>query len=427
MKSKHDSVLHVVIAGAGFAGLNAAKVLARERKVRLTIIDRTNHHLFQPLLYQVSMAELNPSDIATPIRAFFRRRKNVEVVMGEVTRVDPDARCLHTTAGLLEYDYLVLATGSRHMYFGHDEWEAFAPGLKTLEQATEIRRRVLLAFEKAERAASPEALSQPLTFVIVGGGPTGVELAGAIGEMARHSLRREFRKIDPRATRVILLEGGNRILAGFHPDLIARAMRDLEALGVEVRLNTMVTEIDADGVRAGDERIAASTVLWAAGVAPSSLGRQLGVACDRGGRVVVEPDLSVPGHPEIFVAGDLAHVANEDGEPLPGVGGVALQEGVFIGKLLRRELRGAASRKHFRYHDKGSMATIGHNKAIAEIGRLRLGGYPAWLAWVFIHIYYLTGFHNRVFVMLQWAWAYFTRRRNMRLILGKGWRFYGDK
>ncbi|HEX7031009.1 MAG TPA: NAD(P)/FAD-dependent oxidoreductase, partial [Gammaproteobacteria bacterium] len=403
MKSAHDaSVPHVVIAGAGFAGLNAAKVLARERKVRVTIVDRTNHHLFQPLLYQVSMAELNPSDIATPIRTFFRRRKNVEVVMGEVTRVDPAAKRVHTTAGDLDYDYLVLATGSRHMYFGHDEWEAFAPGLKTLEQATEIRRRVLLAFERAEQAESPAALSRLLTFVIVGGGPTGVELAGAIGEMAHHSLRKEFRNIDPHAARVILLEGGDSILAGFHPDLVARAMRDLESLGVEVRLNTMVTAIDADGVSAGDERIAASTVLWAAGVAPSALGRQLGVPCDRGGRVIVEPDLSVPGHPEVFVAGDLAHAVNGDGKPLPGVAGVALQEGVFIGKLLRRELAGKP-RKPFRYRDKGSMATIGHNKAIAEMGRLRLGGYPAWLAWVFIHIYYLTGFHNRVFVMLQWA------------------------
>ncbi len=413
---------HVVIAGAGFAGLNAAKILAREREVRITIVDRTNHHLFQPLLYQASMAELNPSDIAAPIRSFFRRHGNVDVLMADVTAVHPQARRIVTDGEEIAYDILLLATGSRHSYFAHDEWEAHAPGLKTLEQATEIRRRVLLAFERAERCTHAADRAAMLTFVIVGGGPTGVELAGAIGEMAHFTLRKEFRRIDPHDARIILLEGGDSILAGFDRALVQHAVKDLASLGVTVRVNSLVTDIREDGVRIGEDWIAARTVLWAAGVSPSPLGRQLGTPCDRSGRVMVESDLSVPGHPEIFVAGDLAHV-EQDGRLLPGVAGVALQQGRFIARAIRREIAGRP-RGRFRYRDKGSMATIGHNKAIAEIGRIRLKGYPAWLAWVFVHIWYLSGFHNRLFVMLQWAWAYFTHRRSMRLILGKEWRFH---
>lgn len=423
-RSDHGSGVgsRVVVIGAGFAGLNAAKQLARDKRVHVTLIDRKNHHLFQPLLYQVSMAELGTSDIAAPIRGFFRGQTNVDVLLADVTQVDVDARCVTTSAGIIEYDYLLLAPGSRHSYYGHDEWESFAPGLKTLGQATEIRRRVLLAFEDAECSASPELRDEYLTFVIVGGGPTGVELAGAIAELARLTLRRDFKRIDPRKARVILLEGGKTILAGFDARLVGHAMRDLESLGVEVRLGRMVSDINSRGVQAGDEWIPSRTVLWAAGVTPSPLGRQLGAPTDRSGRVVVNPDLSIAQRPNVFVAGDLAHF-EVDGEPLPGVAGVALQQGKFIGKLIRRELDGK-SRRPFRYRDRGSMATIGHNKAIAQMGRLRLKGYLAWVAWVFVHIYYLSGFRNRVFVMLQWAWAYFSHRRSSRVIIDKEWRFY---
>lgn len=391
----------------------------------MTIIDRNNHHLFQPLLYQVSMAELSTGDIAAPIRTFFRRYRNVDVLMAEVERIDTNASCVETSAGPLEYDYLVVASGSRHAYFGHEEWEAFAPGLKTLEQATEIRRRVLLAFERAEGCENESDRAEYLTFVLVGGGPTGVELAGAIAEMARLTLRKEFKKIDTRTARVILLEGVDRILAGFDSRLVARAERDLEALGVDVRTNSMVTEITERGVRAGERFIPSRTVLWAAGVTPSPLGQQLRGDTDRSGRVIVDGHLSVLGKPNVFVAGDLAYV-EQDGRPLPGVAGVALQQGKYLGNALRKKVRGEEV-EPFRYRDWGAMATVGHNRAIAQIGRLRLKGYPAWLAWVFVHIYYLSGFRNRVFVLLQWAWAYFTHRRSMRVIVRKQWRFYPEE
>lgn len=414
---------HVVIAGAGFAGLNCARELARDKAFRITLIDRTNHHLFQPLLYQVAMAELNPADISAPIRSIFRDHHNVSVKLGEITAVHPERKRVDSTAGSIDYDYLVIATGARHAYFGNDHWEETAPGLKTLEQATEIRRRVLTAFETAENSSDPEEQSRLLTFVVVGGGPTGVELAGAIAEMGRFTLKRDFRRIDPRRARVILVEAGERILAPYPESLSDRATRDLAKLGVEVRLGIPVSNVTANGVQLGDDFIEARTCLWAAGVAPSPLGRVLDVECDRAGRVMVAPDLSVPGHPEIAVAGDLAHFAHGLDAPLPGVAPVAVQQGRHIGKQLRREYKGKP-RKPFRFRDYGSMATIGHNKAIAKIGPVRLAGYPAWLAWVFLHIWTLTGFRNRVFVMLQWAWVYFTHRRGARLILGHDWRFY---
>lgn len=414
---------HIVIVGAGFAGLNAAKVLARDPRVFLTIIDMKNHHLFQPLLYQVAMAELNTADIAFPIRGFFRHRRNVEVILAEALQIDLQEKTVHTTVGAFSYDYLLLAAGSRHTYYGYPEWEEFAPGLKTLEQAAEIRRRVLLAFELAELSQNADERTRHLTFVIVGGGPTGVELAGAIGEMANVILPKEYRHVDTGSAKILLLEGGSEILNSFAPSLIRRAHRDLQALGVEVRTGTFASALGPAGIRTGDEWIPASTVLWAAGVAPSPLGKQLGVPTDKAGRVSVAEDLSLPGHREVFVAGDLASV-EQHGAMLPGVAPVALQQGVFIGKTIRGELSGGA-RGTFVYSDKGSMATIGHNKAIAQIGKLRLVGYPAWLAWVFVHIYYLSGFKNRVFVLMQWAWAYFTRRRSMRIIIERNWRFYG--
>jgi len=413
---------HVVIIGAGFAGLNAAKVLSRAGNVSITLIDRNNHHVFQPLLYQVAMAELSPADIAEPIRAMFRRRPNVRVLQGEVLHIDRARQTVQASFGSLSYDYLILATGAQHHYFGHEEWEPLAPGLKTLGQATEIRRRVLAAFEAAECSGDPEEQTRLLRFVIVGGGPTGVELAGAIGEIGRFTLKHNFRSIDPAQARIILVEAGPRILPTFPDALAARAVRDLDKLGVTVRCGGAVTAITGQGVRVGEDWLAAGTVIWAAGVRPSSLGGQLGVPLDRQGRVIVTPDLSIPGDPRVFVAGDLAHCLH-NGQPLPGVAGVALQQGRFLGRLLRRELTGRP-RKPFRFLDKGQMATIGHNKALAAIGRLRFAGYPAWVIWAFLHIYYLASFHNRVFVFLQWAWLYFTRRRGARLILGGDWRFY---
>lgn len=413
---------HVVVIGAGFAGLNTAKVLSRRREVGITLVDRNNHHVFQPLLYQVAMAELSPADIAEPIRAMFRRRPNVRVLQGEVVRIDRAAQTVQTSFGSLAYDYLILATGAQHHYFGHEEWESLAPGLKTLSQATEIRRRVLAAFEAAECSSDPDEQTRLLRFVIVGGGPTGVELAGAIGEIGRFTLKRNFRVIDPAQAQIVLVEAGPRILPTFPDSLAARAVRDLGKLGVEVRCGTAVTEITEQGVRVGEDWLAAGTVIWAAGVRPSPLGAQLAVPQDRQGRVIVNADLSIPGDPRVFVAGDLAHSLH-NGQPLPGVAGVALQQGRYLGRLLRRELAGK-TRLPFRFLDKGQMATIGHNKALAVIGRWRLAGYPAWVIWALLHIYYLASFHNRVFVFLQWAWLYFTRRRGARLILGGDWRFY---
>lgn len=418
----------VVVIGAGFAGLHCARDLGGSPDHEVTVVDRRNHFVFQPLLYQVAMAELSPADIAAPIRSVLSRARNVRVVKGEALGFDLAARTVRCDFGELPYDALVVATGAQHAYFGQERWEPDAPGLKTLEQATEIRRRVLEAFEQAERCADPVQQRQLLTFVIVGAGPTGVELAGAIGEMARFTLVRDFRRIEPRLARVVLVEAGPRALAGFRESGSGYAVRALATLGVETRCATRVVGVDAAGVdleRDGArERIEARTVLWAAGVKPSPLGAALGAPLDRLGRVVVEPDLSLPGRPEVFVAGDLASCAR-DGRPLPGTADVAKQQGHFLARTLRREARGVvAAREPFRYRDLGMMATIGRDKAIADFHRFELHGWIAWVGWALLHIYRLMGFRNRAVVMVQWAWSYWTNRRGARLILGADWRSY---
>ena len=417
---------HVLIIGGGFVGLNAARGLGGVRDVEVTLIDRTNHHLFQPLLYQVAMAGLSPADIAAPIRGMLSRYRNIRVLQGEVRSLYLGRQVVLTDFGEVAYDYLILACGARHSYFGHDEWEEYAPGLKNLEQATEIRRRVLSAYEQAERSSSPEERKRLLTFVVVGGGPTGVELAGAIGEMSRFTLAKDFRNIDATLARVFLLEAGPRILPMFSEHQAARAMRDLEHLGVQVWTNSAVTKIDADGVEAGTERVRAATVLWAAGVKASSLGQAAGLATDRQGRVVVQEDLSVAGHNHVFVAGDQACFTHQTGKPLPGTAPVAMQQGRYLARTIRRELAGTQTRKPFRFKDKGQMATIGRSRAIVEIGRLKIAGFPAWLLWLVVHIYYLTGFKNRLLVVLQWAWSYLTFHRGARLIVNKEWRFHAE-
>lgn len=416
----------VVIVGGGFAGLAVAKGLRRSNDVQITLIDRRNHHLFQPLLYQVAMAGLSPADIAAPIRAILSDQSNVQVLQGEVTSVDLDAQQVavasidsSTEVGTesIGYDYLVMACGASHSYFGKPQWEQHAPGLKTLEQATEIRRRVLSAFEQAERATDPETQKQLLTFVVIGGGPTGVELAGAIGEMSRHTLAKDFRRIDSSLARIILIEGGSRILPMFDPVLSSKATRDLEKLGVQVWTSSLVSNVTAAGVSVGDEHIRSATVLWAAGVEASKLGNKLGLPTDRVGRVIVKPDLSVEGQPNVFVAGDQAHFAHS-GAPLPGVAPVAMQQGRFLAANILREIDGE-SREEFSYVDKGKMATIGRRKAITQVGSRKFSGFPAWVVWLVVHIYYLTGFRNRLFVVISWAWSYLTYRRGARLIIGK--------
>ncbi|HEU4604228.1 MAG TPA: NAD(P)/FAD-dependent oxidoreductase [Steroidobacteraceae bacterium] len=417
----------IVIIGSGFAGLNAAKHLGSVPNIEVTVLDRENHYLFQPLLYQVAMAALSPADIAVPIRSLLSPHRNIRVIQAEAQRVDAVNRKIITNVGEFAYDYVLIACGAQHAYFGHEEWEPFAPGLKTLPQATEIRRRVLEAFEAAERESDQEARRRHLTFVVVGGGPTGVELAGAIGEMSRFTLAKDFRSIDPRQTRVILVEAGPRILAGFDTKLAARAMRDLEALGVQVWTGARVTNITPSGVTIGDEHVAASTTLWAAGVRASALGGTLqGVQTDRAGRVIVNPDLTIPGHSEVFVAGDMANCRDEQGQPLPGIALVAMQQGIYFAETVKDELKGKA-RKPFHYHDLGKMATIGRNRAICEFGRLRLAGRFGWWFWLIVHIYRLSGFRNRLSVLVQWAWSYITFSRGARLIVDKEWRAYGPK
>jgi NADH:ubiquinone reductase (H+-translocating) len=405
----------VVIIGGGFGGITAAKALKRAN-AQVTLIDRTNHFIFQPLLYQVATAALAPSEITAPIRWILRRHKNTEVLMAEAREIDPVKRVVRVDDELREipYDYLIVSTGSRHAYFGHDEWEPYAPGLKAIEDATEIRRRFLLAFEIAEKTDDERERDEYLTFAIVGGGPTGVELAGALPFIAKKTLAPDFRRIDARKTRVVLIEAGPRILPSFPEDLAARAARDLKDLGVEVRVNSAVTGVDAGGVCIGDEKIRARTAFWAAGNKASPVGKFLGGPLDRAGRIQVNPDLSVPGHPEIFVVGDLAALV-QDGRQVPGVGPAAIQEGASAGKNIIRDLR-RQPRKNFRYRNKGDLATIGRSRAIADLGWIRFGGRLAWFFWLFVHIMYLVGFRNRLSVLFEWAYAYFTYQHGARLI-----------
>jgi len=426
----------VVIVGAGFGGLTAARRIAR-LPVQVTVVDRKNHHTFQPLLYQVATAGLSPGEIAAPIRWILRGHSNVKVMLEEVVDFNLEQKQVITKEQVLDYDFLVVGSGATHAYFGHQEWEPLAPGLKTIEDALEIRRRVLLAFELAERqndlrneyrnkTASGQSAS-PLQFVVIGAGPTGVELAGTLAEIAHHAMNHEFRNIDPRQTRILLIEGGPRVLAAYSEELSRKAEDQLRRLGVEVRTSHMVHRIEPGAVWVGDERIPAAVVLWAAGVAASPLGRKLAVPIDRAGRVLVQPDLSIPGHSEVFVIGDLAALADENGKMLPGVAAVAIQQGDWVADTIARDLENQPRRK-FRYHDKGSLATIGRAAAVAqfgESGKFHLSGYFAWLAWLFIHILFLIGFRNRLIVMIQWAWSYLTYERGARLITGSdelpGW------
>jgi NADH dehydrogenase len=412
---------HVVIVGGGFGGLYAAKRL-RSAPVRVTLIDRRNHHLFQPLLYQVAMAGLSPGDIAYPIRAILRRQENTDVRLARVTSVDLAAKTLALESGeTIAYDFVILAVGAAHSYFGHEEWESDAPGLKSLEDALEIRRRVLLAFECAEHEKRPEERASLMTFVIVGAGPTGVELAGALADIARTVLVPDFRTIDPRDARILLVEAGPRILPAFPESLSEKAKAQLERLGVNVRCGTPVTRVDSEGVVLGEQRVPARTVLWAAGVAASPLGKALGVPVDRAGRVPVAPDLSVPGHPHAFVIGDLASIVDpKTGKPVPGLAPAALQEGRHAADNVLRAIGGKTT-VPFHYVDKGNLATIGKAAAVADFGWLRISGLVAWVLWIVVHIFFLIGFRNRVIVMFEWAWAYFTSQRGARLITGDVW------
>jgi len=405
-----------VIIGAGFGGLTCAQALKRAR-VEITIVDRANHHLFQPLLYQVAMAGLSPADIAAPIRSILRNQKNVTVLLDEATDVDFNNQTVELRDSKLKYDYLVLATGGRTSYFGHDEWETFAPGLKDLDDAVEIRRRVLLAFEEAEKETDPERRRALMTFVVVGGGPTGVELAGAIAELSHFVLARDFRSIYPEEAEILLLEGGPKILPSFAPDLSKSAHRQLADLGVRVLTGAQVTGIDEHGVYLGAESVRSATVIWAAGVRATSLTQRLGAPIDRAGRVLVNRDLTVPGHHNVFAIGDMTCL-EQDGKPLPGVSPVAMQMGRRVAGNIRNDLAGKPY-EEFHYFDKGNMATIGRKAAIAEIGKLHLSGFMAWMAWLVVHIFFLIGFRNRFMVLFNWAWSYFTYQRGARLITGR--------
>ena len=413
---RYDSRKHVVIIGGGFGGLTAARAL-RGAPVRVTLIDRRNSHLFQPLLYQVATAGLSPADIASPIRAILRRQRNVTVLLGKVTGIDIATKAVVTDQGRVAYDQLVVATGARHGYFNHEEWECFAPGLKKIEDATDIRGRILLAFEHAECTDDERERQRLLTFVIVGGGPTGVEMAGAIAELARVALA-DFRNIDPRSARVILIEGGSRVLANFPPSLSAIAKRALENLGVEVRLGVRVSRCDPEGVIIGNERIAAHTIIWAAGVMASPAAKWLDAEKDRAGRVVVGPDLTLPNHPDIFVIGDTALAKAADGKPLPGIAPVAKQQGVYVAHVIAARVQSRAAPKPFRYRHLGTMATIGRRSAVADFGKFHISGFIAWLIWGLVHVYFLVGFRNRIAVMMNWLWAYVTFGRGARLITG---------
>jgi len=404
----------VIIIGAGFGGLEAAKKLAGEA-VRVTVVDRTNYHLFQPLLYQVATAALSPADIAAPVRAILSKCKNMEVTLAEVQSIDVNAKKVKMVDGELDYDYLIVATGARHSYFGHPEWEKLAPGLKSLEDAVEIRRRILMAFEYAERSSDEAARKAAMTFVVVGGGPTGVEMAGAIAEIARYTLAKDFRHIDPSQARVILVEGEPHVLAAFPEDLQISAMRQLVDLGVEVRTGIHATNLSEQGLQVGDEFIPCRVKIWAAGNNASFVGNSLGAPIDRVGRVIVNQDLTIPGHPEVQVIGDLANFSHQTGQPLPGVSPVAIQEGRHAARNVLAMIDGGKPQR-FWYFDKGSMATIGRNKAVADLKLFHLSGIPAWLAWLFVHVIFLVGFRNRLAVLFQWAWAYFSFNKGARLI-----------
>lgn len=418
----------VVIIGGGFGGLSAANAL-KSAPVDVTLLDRMNYHLFQPLLYQVATGSLSPANIASPLRQVLAKNKNTTVLLAEATRIDVQNRRVILSDGVMPYDTLIVASGSSHQYFGHDQWEEFAPGLKTIDDATAMRRRILLAFEAAERERDPEKLHAWLTFVIVGGGPTGVELAGALGEIANDTLRHDFRDIDPSTARIVLVEGTDRLLPSYPPELSEKARKMVERLGVIVRTGTMVTEVGKDcvTVRMGDrtETFRTRTVLWAAGVLASPLGKMLaestGASIDKAGRVLVQPDLTIPGHPEIFVIGDLANFSHQTGKPLPGVAQPAIQEGHYVAKVIKNRLKDATTKalKPFHYFDKGNLAVIGRGAAIADLNWLRLSGWPAWLIWAFVHLLYIVQFQSRLLIALQWGWLYASYDRSARLITGK--------
>ena len=414
MEASQAKVPHAVIIGAGFGGLEAAKKLACE-DVKLTVIDRTNYHLFQPLLYQVATAALSPADIAAPVRGVLSKCKNVEVILSEVQSIDVNAKKVKLTDGEVDYDYLIVATGARHSYFGHPEWEKLAPGLKSLEDAVEVRRRILLAFEYAERAPDEASRKAAMTFVIIGGGPTGVEMAGAIAEIARYTLAKDFRHIDPSQARVILVEGESKVLASYPEDLRDSAMKQLADLGVEVRSGIHATNLSEQGLQVGDEFIPCRVKIWAAGNNASFVGKSLGVPVDKVGRVMVNNDLTIPNHPEVQVIGDLANFPHQTGQPLPGVSPVAMQQGRHAARNVLMMIDGDEPQR-FWYFNKGSMATIGRNKAVADLKLVHLTGIPAWLAWLFVHVVFLVGFRNRLAVLFQWAWAYFSFNKGARLI-----------
>jgi NADH dehydrogenase len=421
-----QGIKKVLIIGGGFAGLKTALQLGNNPQIAITLIDRSNHHLFQPLLYQVAMAGLSPAEIAYPIRGLLSAYTNVEVLMAEAKEFDFAAKKVVTSTSTLSYDYLILACGSQHFYFGHNDWEEHAPGLKTLAQATEIRRRVLSAFEMAASETDLDKQRQHLTFVIIGGGPTGVELAGAIGELSRHSINKDFKQLDISRTRIVLLEGSKRILNTYSEDLSKKAMRDLENLGVQVWTSSLATKIDASGVYVGQEFIKASTVLWAAGVTPSKLNKQTPFNKDPSGRILVDSSCRVPNFPEVFVIGDQAAFKGADGKMLPGLAPVAMQQGAYVGKWIAKFVKTGKSKKPFHYVDKGQMATIGRKRAVLQAFGFEMTGLYAWMAWLFVHIYYLIGFKNKMFVFMEWAWAYLTYKKGARLILAKEWKFYSE-
>ncbi len=415
METQEPADPRVVIVGAGFGGLEAAKHLGN-KPVRVTVIDRTNYHLFQPLLYQVATAALSPADIAAPVRGILSKYENIEILLAEVRTIDLQKRLVRTAEHAISYDYLIVATGSRHSYFGHNEWEILAPGLKSLEDAIEVRRRILMAFEFAEKTQDPEARTAAMNFVIIGGGPTGVEMAGAIAEIARETLAKDFRHIDPSTARVILIESEKRVLASYPEDLSASALKQLQDLGVEVMTGVRAENLTEDGLEVAGEFIPCRVKIWAAGNAASFLGKTLGVPVDRAGRVTVQEDLTIPGHPEVQVIGDLANfTSTKDGKPLPGISPVAIQQGRHAAQNILRMIEHARPQR-FYYWDKGSMATIGRNRAVADLNFVHFSGFPAWLTWLFVHVFFLIGFRNRILVLFQWAWAYVTFNKGARLI-----------